>query len=93
MARGWESKAVSDQIEEATNRPREPQSRNDKSPETVWRRQQLESLRLSQARTLAQMEQAARPAYRQMLQKALRAIEDQIEEISQQILAADKQKP
>ena len=93
MARGWESKAVSDQIEEAANRAQVPQSRNDRSPETVWRRQQLESLRLSQARTLAQMEQAARPAYRQMLEKALRAIEDQIEEISQQLFVADKPEP
>ena len=85
MARGWESKAVSDQIEEGQNQPQAPQSREDRSPEMVLRRQQLESLRLSRARTLAQMEQAARPAYRQMLERALRALEDQIEEISRQI--------
>ena len=92
MARGWESKAVSDQIEEGKSRPPEPQSREDRSPETVRRRQQLESLRLSRARTLAQMEQASRPAYRQMLERALRALEEQTEEISRQI-AASEDKP
>jgi len=51
----------------------------------LLRRQQLESLRLSRARTLAQMEQASRPAYRQMLEGALRALEDEIEEISRQL--------
>ena len=91
MARGWESKAVSDQIEEgqqANSRPA-PQSREDNSPEMVLRRQQLELLRLSRARTLAQMEQAVRPAYRQMLERALRALEEQIEELSRQISPGD----
>lgn len=89
MARGWESKAVSDQIEEGQNRPQAPPSREDRSPETLLRRQKLESLRLSRSRTLAQLEQASRPAYRQILEKALRALEDQIEEISRQISNSD----
>jgi hypothetical protein len=84
MARGWESKAVSDQIEEG-NQPQPATSREDRSPEMVRRRQQLESLRLSRARTLDQLEQASRPAYRQMLERALSDLEKQIEEISRQI--------
>ena len=89
MARGWESKAVSDQIEEGQSRPQAAQSKEDRSPEMVLRRQHLESLRLSRARTLAQMEQASRPAHRQMLERALRALEDQIEEVSRQISHSD----
>ena len=85
MARGWESKAVSDQIEEGQTRPLAAPSREDRSPEMLLRRQELESLRLDRARTLAQMEQASRPAYRQMLERALRALEDQIEELSRQL--------
>jgi len=85
MARGWESKAVADQIEEGQSRAPAPQSRDDRSPAMLVRRQQLESLRLSRARTLAQMEQAGRPSYRQMLERALRALEAQIEEISREI--------
>jgi len=84
MARGWESKAVSDQIEEG-NQPQPATSREDRSPEMVRRRQHLESLRLSRARTLDQLEQASRPAYRQMLERALSDLEKQIEEVSRQI--------
>jgi len=51
----------------------------------VGLRQKLESLRLSRSRTLAQLEQASRPAYQQVLERALRALEDQIEELSRQI--------
>lgn len=90
MARGWESKSVSDQIEEGQNRSRAPQSQADQSPETVLRRQELETLRLSRARTLAQMEQASRPAYRQMLERALQTLEDQIEEVSRQLARDDE---
>jgi hypothetical protein len=36
------------------------------------------------------MEQATRPAYRQMLERALQALEEQIEEVSRQISQADE---
>ena len=82
MARGWESKAVADQIEEGEQRTPGRAPELDPSPEAVFRRQQLESLRLSRSRTLAQLERASKPAYRQMLEKALRTIEQEIEEVS-----------
>jgi hypothetical protein len=85
MARGWESKAVSEQIEEGEQRIPERAPEVDRSSEARLRRQRLESLRLSRARTLAQLEQATSPAYRQMLEKALRALEVQIEEISRDL--------
>ena len=84
------AKAVSDQIEERKSRPQVSQSVDDRSPETVLRRQQLESLRLSRARTLAQIEQASCAAYRQMLEGALRTFEERIEEVSRQ-LAGNKE--
>jgi uncharacterized protein involved in exopolysaccharide biosynthesis len=89
MARGWESKAVADQIEEGENRPKGLQSIVERSPEAVLLRQQLETLKLSRARTLIQLEAASRPAYRQVLEKALRALEEQIEEVSRQISNSD----
>ena len=82
MARGWESKAVAEQIEEGKQRPSERRPEVDRSPEARLQRQQLERLRLSRSRTLAQLEQAASPAYRQMLEKALRALEAQIEDLT-----------
>jgi len=82
MARGWESKAVADQMEEADKRALKRASLEDMSPEERDRRARLESLRLSRARTLSQLEGAVRPAHRQMLQRTLRALEAEMEELS-----------
>lgn len=81
MARGWESKAVEDQMEQAAERALRQQSLEELSPEERARRERLESLRLSRARTLTQLERAIRPAHRQMLQRTLRALEGEIEEL------------
>ncbi|HEY0097566.1 MAG TPA: hypothetical protein VGB76_01320 [Pyrinomonadaceae bacterium] len=82
MARGWESKAVEDQIQEAEERARraaEPPV--DESPAARARRERLETLRLSRSRTLSQLEQATRRPHREMLQRTLRALETEIEEL------------
>ncbi|HVG31545.1 MAG TPA: hypothetical protein VM911_00635, partial [Pyrinomonadaceae bacterium] len=80
LARGWESKAVEDQINEADERARRLESATDDlSPQERARRQQLESLKLSRARTLDQLERATNRAYREMLQRTLRALEAEIE--------------
>ncbi|HEY0320806.1 MAG TPA: hypothetical protein VGC66_07635 [Pyrinomonadaceae bacterium] len=82
MARGWESKAVEDQMNEAEERARKRQAARDElSPEERARRERLDSLQLSRARTLTQLEQATRPAHRLMLQKTLRALEAEIDEL------------
>ncbi|MCU1268469.1 MAG: hypothetical protein JWM21_4787 [Acidobacteria bacterium] len=82
MARGWESKAVADQIEESEQRVSNRASEVDLSPEARLHRQQLESLKLSRSRTLAQLDRAASPAYRGMLERALRKLEQEIEEVT-----------
>ena len=82
MARGWESKAVSDQIEEGKERPVERALDSEKSPEARIYRQQLESLRLSRSRTLEQLQRATNPAHRETLQKGLSALEAALEKVS-----------
>ena len=82
MARGWESKAVSDQIEEGKESPAQRTPDSDRSPEARMRREQLESLKLSRARTLAQLERATNPAYRNVLERALRSLEEETERIT-----------
>ena len=82
MARGWESKAVEDQIEEASKRALKKSAADDLTPEQRARLDRLESLRLSRARTLTQLERAIRPAHREMLQGTLRALEAEIDELS-----------
>ncbi|MDT4969238.1 MAG: hypothetical protein QOJ64_3975 [Acidobacteriota bacterium] len=84
MARGWESKAVEGQIEEAEKVVFDQPTASELTPELRARRDRLESLRLSRARTLSQLENATRPPHRELLQRTLRAVELEIEELSQQ---------
>ena len=79
MARGWESKAVADQIEEG-NQPRGPQA-PELTPEQRLKQERLASLLLSRSRFLDQLERAAKPAHRAMLLNGLAAIEKEIEDI------------
>jgi hypothetical protein len=81
MAIGW-GKSFEEQVEEANQRasreraPRVPQ-------EDRVRLQRLESLKLSRSRVEQQLGKAVHPAHREMLMKALQAIEKEAEEISQ----------
>jgi hypothetical protein len=77
MARGWESKAVADQIEEGKSEPQ----RNPSAANAMERKKQaqLEGLRLSRSRLLEQLEKARHSAHREMLMKALGAVESEIE--------------
>jgi hypothetical protein len=79
MARGWESKSVADQIEDAELR----ESRDQEvaaSLEERERKQRLQSLLLSKSRLLQQLERAKHPAHRGVLLNGLKAIEKEIEE-------------
>ena len=79
MARGWESKAVEDQIEEG-NRRADEAIKVSATVETRARLLRLESLKLSRSRILEQLERASHPSHREVLMKGLKAIEKEIEE-------------
>ena len=82
MARGWESKAVADQMDEADMRASAQETaRSDKSPEGRERRERLESLRLSRARALEQLTRATNHKHREMLERTLRALETEMEKL------------
>ena len=80
MAIGW-GKSFEEQVEEANQRasqeraPRVPQ-------EDRVRLQRMQSLRLSRSRVEEQLGRAVHPAHREMLMKALQAIEKEAEEIA-----------
>ena len=78
MARGWESKSVADQIEDAELR--EPKAQAPASSDERERKQRLDSLLLSKSRLLQQLERAKHPAHRGLLLTGLKAIEKEIEE-------------
>lgn len=81
MAIGW-GKSYEEQVEEGNQRL----SQNERSPrlnaDERARAQHLESLRLSRSRVLDQLDRARHEAHRQGLLKGLRAIEQEIEDLS-----------
>ena len=80
MARGWESKAVEDQIEERQQK-REAAPTDEMTPEERQRKDRLASLQLSKSRLLDQLEHANNPTHRSTLMNGLKAIEKEIEEL------------
>lgn len=76
MARGWESKSVEQQQEQATSE----QTRQTESltPDEVGRRRRLATLELSRKRILHELEAATNPRHRQMLAAALADLDAQI---------------
>jgi len=80
MARGWESKAVADQIEDAEMREASGQAAP-ASPDERERKQRRDSLLLSKSRLLQQLERAKHPAHRGVLLNGLKAVEKELEEI------------
>lgn len=84
MARGWESKAVADQIEEGNSR-RDRGFKGSVSPESREQQERLRSLLLSRSRVLQQLDRAKHPAHRDTLLKGLKAIEREIDEVSAEL--------
>lgn len=75
MARGFDSKFVEAQQEEANRRTTPGPSLTPEQRATESRRQ---ALRLSRARAAADLARATVPAHRQMLEQAIRALDDQL---------------
>jgi hypothetical protein len=86
MARGWESKAVADQIEEGESRAQETASPA-ATPEQRMLKERLDSLKLSRSKLLQQLEHAKHPAHRDVLLNGLKAVEKEIEELSNSLTA------
>ncbi len=76
MARGWESKDVESQMEEARARhvPHGPKL----SAEEIERQRKRENLLLSRKRVIADIEAASHPRHREMLKAALAYLDRQI---------------
>ena len=80
MAIGW-GKSFEEQVEEANQRASE--RRAPKVPmEDRVRSQRLKSLEVSRSRVEQQLSKAVHPAHREMLMKALQALEKEVEEIA-----------
>jgi hypothetical protein len=89
MARGWESKAVADQIEEGNSR-RDRGFKGSVSAEAREQQERLRSLLLSRSRVLQQLDRARHPGHRDTLLKGLKAIEKEIDEVSAEVAEGSK---
>ena len=75
MARGWESKSVEQQQEEAnSNAARGPRL----TPEQIAEQQRRQRLELSRKHIAQQLEVAGNPKHRQMLEAALKELDAQL---------------
>ena len=75
MARGWESKSVEAQLEEAERAAQEKAAYRPLSAEMLARAQKCESLWLLRSRLREQLQRARSDAQRQMLEKTLADLE------------------
>ena len=79
MARGWESKNIESQQEEAgRTRTKAPAF----TPEEQARRARRHSLELARSRAAADLQRATAPAHRSMLEQAIKALDQQIGELA-----------
>ena len=76
MARGWESKSVEQQQEEATSSTQ--QKRQQLTPEQISKQKQRQGLQLSRQHILQQLNVASNPQHRAMLEKALSDLDAQL---------------
>jgi hypothetical protein len=75
MARGWESKNIESQQEEAQRRRT---AAAPLTPEEQARQARRRSLELARVRAAADLDRATAPAHRQMLEQALQALDEQL---------------
>jgi hypothetical protein len=75
VARGWESKSVEAQQAERDQRPEAQGPASAEEAARVVRRRTLE---LTRARAIADLSRARSDAHRQMLEHAIRALDDQL---------------
>jgi hypothetical protein len=81
MARGWESKSVEQQQEEATSSTQ--QRGQPLTAEQIAENQRREGLELSRHRILQQLEVASNPQHRSMLEAALAELDAQLKRSEQ----------
>jgi len=79
MARGWESKEVESQIEQAE--ARRTAARERISPEEAERSRQRDSLELSRTRVQHDLEAATNPRYRATLESALKHLDEKLSQL------------
>jgi len=79
MARGWESKSVEQQQEEAGTQKIHGAAL---TPEQIAKENRVRGLELSRQHILQRLQIACNPRHRQMLEAALAELDDQLKDLS-----------
>jgi hypothetical protein len=82
MARGWESKDIESQIEDAQFARAPRSEKPGPTQEQKQLRRELETLQLSRTRVLADLETAQNAGYREMLTRSLNYLDEKIAAIT-----------
>ena len=77
MARGWESKAVEGQIEDARSR-RAPQSKGDLTEAAAERERRKRALLMERTRLRGEIERGQKPGYLELLKRGLEHVETEL---------------
>lgn len=80
MARGWESKSVEAQQDEASQKS--SPSRRKMSSEEAARWREVENLRLSRRNVARQLEISQNPRHRQLLEQSLQELDGKLRKIA-----------
>jgi hypothetical protein len=81
MARGWESKSIADQIDDAERKTTRGHDQLAASPDERAKANRLAALKMSRSRLLDQLEGARNPRHRTMLANALKAVESDLADL------------
>jgi hypothetical protein len=84
MARGWESKSIADQIDDAERKATRGDDQLAASPDERAKADKLAALKMSRSRLLDQLEGARNPRHRTMLANALKAVESDLADLNSQ---------
>lgn len=81
MARGWESKSVEAQQDEASYGPKPKTVMSPLSDEERQRNSRRRTIELARAKAAADLDKATAPAHRRMLEQAVQALDQQLRAI------------
>ena len=81
MAKGWESKSVEDQIQNADNEANHDNRRKQLTPDQMEAHRRREVLLLSRARVEKDLNASQNPRYRDQLTRALADLDAQISKL------------
>ena len=84
MARGWESKSVEDQVQQAQTKNNKPEKKAHASPAEIDVNRRREVLLLSRKRVERELESSQNARYKEQLNRALADLDAQLAKLAEE---------